>query len=396
MAQMDMTDPAEGGAASSLSPSADLTASVRTMMEAHWRPPGFTVPNARTYPWQWLWDSCFHAVIWAHLGEADRARTELACVFRHQDPSGFVPHLSYWGDDRHGGFWGRREASSITQPPMYGHAVATLARLGIEVDPELIERCRRGLRHLLDDRRHRSGLVALLHPWESGADNSPRWDHWCPGGFDVGRWFERKGELLASIERGPTGVPIGNRGFAVGSVSFSALVAWNARELGSIIDDRPLAHGASELADLLTDRWDRTLRTWIDAGDSEQDSGRIRTLDALLPLLVDDRTESVDGVLGQLTEPDAFGAPFGPRGVHRAEPTFARRTYWRGPAWPQLTYLLHRAADAAGRAPAAAELGRLLERGAAASGLAEYWDAEEGTGLGAIPQSWSGLAVAVS
>ena len=85
------------------------------------------MPNATTYPWQWLWDSCFHAVCWAHLGEGGRAVAELGNVLAHQAPDGFVPHLTYWdGADVHAGFWGRRGTSSITQPPMYGHAVAEL------------------------------------------------------------------------------------------------------------------------------------------------------------------------------------------------------------------------------------------------------------------------------
>ncbi len=66
------------------------------LLERHWRPPGFCVPNATTYPWQWLWDSCFHAVCWAHLGEGGRAVAELGNVLAHQAADGFVPHLTYW------------------------------------------------------------------------------------------------------------------------------------------------------------------------------------------------------------------------------------------------------------------------------------------------------------
>src|SRR5262245_40808159 len=68
----------------------------RAVLERHWREPGFTVPNAATYPWQWLWDSCFHAVVWAHLGEPERALSELRCVFARQHETGFVPHITYW------------------------------------------------------------------------------------------------------------------------------------------------------------------------------------------------------------------------------------------------------------------------------------------------------------
>src|SRR5690606_12810736 len=68
----------------------DLAASCRSVLGAHWREPGFTVPNDETYPWQWLWDSAFHAVVWAHLGEPERALSELRCLFARQHESGFV------------------------------------------------------------------------------------------------------------------------------------------------------------------------------------------------------------------------------------------------------------------------------------------------------------------
>ena len=85
-----------------------------------------------------------------------------------------------------------------------------------------------------------------------------------------------------------------------------------------------------------------------------------------------------------------------PGGVHRDEPTFEPTTYWRGPAWPQLTYLLWVAADRRRPIAAAADdlAGRLVA-GARRSGLAEYWHPDTGAGLGAVPQSWAALAAVV-
>ena len=110
----------------------ELAARARAILTAHWQPEGYTVPNAATYPFAWLWDSCFHALIWAELGDERRALTELAHVFRCQDEAtGFVPHVDYQRDpDVLRSFWGRSDASTITQPPMYGHA----ARVGHGVD----------------------------------------------------------------------------------------------------------------------------------------------------------------------------------------------------------------------------------------------------------------------
>jgi GH15 family glucan-1,4-alpha-glucosidase len=42
------------------------------------------------------------------------------------------------------------------------------------------------------------------------------------------------------------------------------------------------------------------------------------------------------------------------------------------------------------------ELARRTVAGAFASGLAEYWNPDTGEGLGAVPQSWAGLALVMA
>lgn len=351
------------------------------------------MPNAVTYPWQWLWDSCFHAVVWAHLGD-DRATVELRSALSPQDPEGFVPHLRYPdGRSPHAALWGRPDASTITQPPMYGHAVAELTRLGIDVDDETVDRARRGLGFLLTGRRRSpGGLVEVCHPWESGCDDSPRWDDAVPGGRTPASWFALKGDLIGSIERSPGGAPLHNPAFSVGSVGFSALVAWNAYELAGVTGDDRLRRGADELAQAVAARWDGSLTTWVDDGPTADGSGRIRTLDGLLPVLVEPRSEA----FAALTDAAAFGAVHGPRGVHKEEPGYEPDTYWRGPAWPQLTYLLWRAARASGHAATAASLASSMMAGACASGFAECWHPDTGQAVGAVPQTWTALAALVA
>ena len=332
-------------------------ATVRACMDAHWRPEGFTVPHAMTYPFRWLWDSCFHSVIWLALGDADRAVTELAFTLSVQEPDGFVPHLHYVGaPGHHASFWGRPLVSTISQPPVAGHAVAVLERAGVDVPGEVRERAERAVSWWWRTRRHPSGLVAARHPWETGCDDSPRFDHW--GAADRSRWFDVKGELVAS----------GGAGFDCAPVGLAALVAWDARELGI---DPPAG-----LVDAIASRWDDERGTWIDAGDAATTSGRVRTLEGLLPMLVDP---------GRDVPLDEYLAPFGPRGTHPDEPAYDPARYWRGGTWPQLAYLLWRAGVSTFAAPTVA--------GARTSGLAEWWDPDTGTAGGAVPQSWTGLAL---
>ena len=370
-----------------------VRAAARAVLEAHWVPEGYTMPNPATYPWQWLWDSCFHAVCWAELGD-DRALSELRTALSVQAEDGFVPHMNYVRNPGVAAdLWGRDDASSITQPPMYGHAVAELVRRGVDVDEETVVRAERGLRFLLFERRRLpNGLVALCHPWESGADDSPRWDDFCPGGFSLESWRPIKNRLVTSIERSPAGSPVANPSFESASAGFNALVVFNARELAVVTGRSATTDRADELAGCLAGQWDEFRRTWIDAGASESGSGRARTLDGLLPMLVSAEPGRIDAVAADLVDPSAYGGWCGPTGVHRQEPDFDPRSYWRGPAWPQLNYLMWLGLLRHGHQGVAEQLASTTVRGAMRSGFAEYWDPDDGTGGGAVPQSWAALA----
>jgi glycogen debranching enzyme len=126
--------------------------------------------------------------------------------------------------------------------------------------------------------------------------------------------------------------------------------------------------------------------------DPDPDSGRDGASGRAGPLGAIDP----DAVFAALRDPSAFGGACGPAQVHRAEPVFDAAAYWRGPAWPQLTYLFWVAARRLGRDADAAWLRDALVRGAATSGFAEYWHPDTGVGLGAVPQSWAGLAAVVA
>ena len=254
-----------------------------------------------------------------------------------------------------------------------------------------------GLRFLLDERERdpASGLITIVHPWESGADDSPRWDDWRgEHGLDPKEWFDTKGRLLETVVRSASGAPVANPAFAPAPAGFNALVAFNARELASATGDDALRASGDALARVLADRWHPELETWVDGGAAAATSGSIRVLDALLPALVD--AERAESVLRIALDDLDYGGGYGPAGVHRDEPSFAPHTYWRGPAWPQLTYLLWVAACRWSLDDLARDLAAALVRGARRSGFAEYWDPDTGAELGARPQGWATLAAVVA
>ena len=370
-----------------------VDATSRRVLERNWvATPGFTMPNRRRYPWQWLWDSCFHAVAWSALGDP-RCSRELETVFSIQLPSGFVPHMGYQTNpERSLTLWQTPGRSDITQPPMYGHALRVLAGREFAVD-HLYDSATAGLRYLFEHRRDAaSGLIRVLHPWETGCDDSPRWDGWDSRPFRERRWNARKRELVRSI-RLRDGVAWANPNFDVASAGFTALVAFNALELGELTGDDYLLSAASALADAIDSRWARSRRTWSDvrlSGSGTTPSAR--TLDALFPVLVSRDSRHVEAAFAQLLDPRAFWRPMGPSGTAADEPSYDPTAYWRGDAWPQEIYLMMVAAQRRGFHDAADRLAERLVLGCVASGYAERWNPETGRGLGAVPQSWAALA----
>ena len=391
-------DAAQPSAARQSAELSEFRRRVHDMLRLHWVdiPPGsgYTAPNPERYPWQWLWDSCFHALIWAELGD-DRGVDELTQAFGAADASGCVPHMRYQQQPRrHEDLWGRRGASSLTGPPMYGHAVAELCRRGVHVPERLIAQAADALRFLLERRQRNeaSGLLEICHPWESGADDDPRWDDYCRGGFEPSLWAKRKQELMNGIERDSNGAPLRNREFRAASVGFSALTAFNALELAEATGALETAP-AHRLADAVRGRWRAESGCYADAGGAEGGSGLIRTAYGMLAILVESEESRLTAIASELLSREGFGGEFGMAGVHRAEAAYDSGAYWRGASWPQLNYLLWLGMRRGGLDTQAASAASASRAGAEASGLAESWDCANAAAVGAVPQSWAGLAI---
>ena len=158
---------------------------------------GYTVPTERLYPYQWNWDSAICALGWHHFDKA-RAWNEIRMLLKGQWTNGMLPHIIFHQDSPdyfpNADVWNVPETcfqegvehpqtSGISQPPV----LATCVRKLWEADKEpAIESSE--LKHICINilNWHRwywsardpenIGMVSILHPWESGMDNSPAWD----------------------------------------------------------------------------------------------------------------------------------------------------------------------------------------------------------------------------
>jgi Mannosylglycerate hydrolase MGH1-like glycoside hydrolase domain len=353
---------------------------------------GYSYPNPEVYPHLWLWDSCFHAIARAALGDPRSVR-ELEAVFVAQLPSGFVPHMRYARPSQYRGPLDDR--SGYTQPPVYGHAAAFIARRGFDVGEELVAAISGAFDYLWRERRTPEGLLRILHPWEAGADDSPRWDAWV-GSTEWNRdqWTGFDLELVGETVFATTGEAVANHRFEAAPAAFNAIAAHGMRELAAIGGAQLWLDRADELSTAIDELlWDPDERLWSDrAVIGPNGSLDVPTLDGVLPALSTVDPELAAAALDQLSDESRFAAGFGLAYVARNHPLYRPRLYWRGAAWPQLNYLARVAALRWGRLQLAADIAVMTRRGAAASGFSELWDPETGEGLGATPQSWAALA----
>ena len=154
-----------------------------------------TKPAPELYPHQWNWDSAFIAIGLAHINPP-RAQTEIRSLLSGQWKNGMIPHIifnrevdSYYPGPEWWDIGQCEEApdtiltSGITQPPVlalaahriYIHSQDKAGALQFldAIYDQLAESYRFfRTNRVVDD----SGLVCIIHPWESGLDNAPTWD----------------------------------------------------------------------------------------------------------------------------------------------------------------------------------------------------------------------------
>jgi glycogen debranching enzyme len=138
----------------------------------------YTVPSSTVYPYQWLWDSCFHAIIYTHF-DIDYAKDEIRSILNGQWKKGMIPHMIYWRKTKKYKLdWRvKNNTSSITQPPMIAYAVETIYNktYDIEFVHDVLDKL-----HLyyqwIHKERSNSYIPIIIHPWESGQDDSILWD----------------------------------------------------------------------------------------------------------------------------------------------------------------------------------------------------------------------------
>lgn len=383
----------------------------------------YTVPSYLIFKdSQFLWDSCITAQAIAHTN-TDRAQQEIMSLFRGQAECGRISNETLAGNNwRQKAVFGTEEidgvtVSGITQPPTIATAVVEIGKhMGTEERDKffraVFEPLTRYHTWLLNERViDETGLVTLIHPYESGMDNLPPWrealnDYWLG---------PRSSSRQIATELGASALGMFRRLFADTKHVPKAQRADNHDVFSSFLQTRVLARNGYDIREI----WDHTdvplqqdigfnallaeanqalifiadtidddqysLDAELSAKIEKQLQGiskflaeidlanggdvrfynrdaragkliRIDTVGGLLPLVADIPKEQADALTKHLTNPSTFWSKCPIPSVSMQDPHFSEVAYWRGVSWPFPRVAIERALRRRGNYDEAHEL----------------------------------------
>lgn len=344
----------------------------------------FTIPSPHEYRHQWLWDSCFHAIVLRHF-DTKAAEKELISLMASQHKSGMVPHESKYlllGMEM-------PYTSRITQPPLIARATLDVYKKSRDkgflktIFPHL------QLYHTwLEEKREESGVLKVIDSNESGEDNSVIWDdeYHFPIHMTYLRW------LTAYL-------PLVPQKAAIKSVKSTAIYAdalESMAEIAKILGMKKYSSYYKEKSEAVAAAMTAVFKLKDDLYYSRTNKDKpilYKTNSLFAPMFagIVSKKEAKELVEEHLLNEKEFWTLFPIPTVAVSEPKFNPTGYWRGPMWPNINWLLYRGLLRYGFKDVAAEL---LEKTIAAikkSGFREYYNPLTGEGLGAKDFTWGTL-----
>lgn len=394
----------------------------------------YTIPTKGLYPFQWNWDSCLTALGQFHYDEA-RAWTEIETLLANQWDDGMVPHIVFhvYSDGYFPGpnVWQTNRptpTSGITQPPVAAFAVKRLYDRATD-KAKAAERARALLPKL--DRWHRwfyemrdpagEGLVAILHPWESGRDNSIDWDeafervptegvepyvrrdtqHADPAHRPTKEQYDRYlylVQLFRSLGWDNSKLHDASP-FKVVDPGFNAILIRSMSDLADLAE----ALGEAAIAEANRERAAKALAA-LESLWSER-HGQYLCRDRITGQLIE--SASIGGILPVFAAVPKARAEAIARTIERwatqvkyivpshdpSDPRFEPKRYWRAPAWLVMNYMIQDGLRAVGETAVAEHIVRSSLELITQSGFAEYYDPLTGEPCGGGRFTWTAAMV---
>ena len=283
---------------------------------AQWAPLRGVVPSAAHFHGIWNWDAAFHTLAFVRR-DAQLARDQFRIMMKYQGEDGMFPDVVRQ-NARQGVFRG------CTKPPVWAWAIWTMERTAPDavflreaydalVREESFWRMKRldtaiGLFHYDGNAENEKQRVQYAG-WESGWDNSPRWDG-NPSAIipvDLNCYFVLRYSALRDI----------------------------AAKLNLPLDAARWDADAKALAARIEEKlWDEESGCYYDWDVGKGDFSRVLTPASFMPLFIGTATDARAAALARQSRRMQPGWPT----VAYSDPKFDPVGYWRGRTWLNVAY----------------------------------------------------------
>lgn len=313
-------------------------------------------PSRGRYPAHYMWDACFQNLALEQMEER-LAEDALLLLMENMRVDGKMPHFLC-------STWMRPEDS---QPPLVGWAAMRLVKQRDKEDfiRHILDPLIRNNRWWLTQRMTRHGLITCHSPFETGWDNTPRFDEGPVVAVDMNAY------LITQLRA--------------------------AADIAQLAGNTSLAEQNDEIADTLCDKllelcYSEADNLFYDIDVVSGKKVRIKTPACFLPLMTDvglapDKAKQM--ISDYLLDPELFFGEVPFPSVAYDEPSYSQ-DMWRGPTWLPIAYLLLEILDEYGFDDQARTATQRLHDIVIKDGhLSEYFNSQTGEGLGAHEQGWT-------
>jgi glycogen debranching enzyme len=310
------------------------------------------MPTKAFYVGAWLWDSALHAIAYRHA-DPELARDQIRVMLAHQLSDGMLPDAIF--DEGIVSEIGHPFQARVTKPPLMAWAALKIHETEADLDflkeiYDPLTRCNAWwFEHNDDDA---DGIVQYTHPYSSGLDDSPLWDHGMPvESPDINTYLNIDMASLATIAE------------ILGKPHEATL--W--RRKAKALTKRMIQH--------LWDEENGIFRVLYNEKPIP-----VMTPFNLYPLWTGQLPKKITKrLLAHLKNPDEFWGNYILPTVAHNDLAYNPEKMWRGPVWANINYFFIEALQKIGENECARELrDKTLDLIASQPGIFEYYNSATG------------------
>ena len=324
-----------------------------TLWSNHWEggdglvPYPYTASSAFMYPFQFFWDEYYHSILLADLKDPELPYQFIKNFSFAQAPDGGMPgSLSFTRNEKEYRKEVIKNGSTDMQPALIGVTLSYLkSKPGWPKNKikNIYETYSRYVNWLFSNRdKNKNGLVEYTNSFQSGADDSPRFDGLYPTGNHIGDM-----QPVEGVEQNV----------------WLSLLLYDLSEMAALSGKNDAAKMYAKKAAILEAKiekyfWNEADGMYYDINVASHQQIKVKTAFTFMAMFLKnaDKVKIARLVNEHLMNPKEFWLEYPVPSVALSEPAFSKTSMWRGPVWPNINWLICLALEQQGYKDIAKEL----------------------------------------